>query len=219
MVTKRWKRERARDRDATRGRLLQAASRLLARKGFGELGVNAVAREAGVDKVLVYRYFGGLPELLGALAERPEFWPVTAADPGAAGDPESWGRAMLIGLFRGLRARPLTAEALRWELVERNQLTDRMAEARERTGLEALAHAPLDPALAARLDVPAVAALLSAGLIYLVLRSKTADAFLGVDLRGDEGAARIEGAAALLLHAAIEQARGTPETTKRRRRR
>jgi AcrR family transcriptional regulator len=219
VVTKRSRREHRRDRSATRGRILEAAARLLAGKGFGELGVNAVAREAGVDKVLVYRYFGGLPELLAALAERPEFWPVTAQGPGAGGDAETWARDMLTALFRGLRARPLTAEVLRWELVERNQLTDRMAEARERAGLEALARAPLDRALAALLDAPAVAALLSAGLIYLVLRSKTADAFLGVDLRGDEGAARIERAAASLLHAAFEQARRAPDATKRRSRR
>jgi hypothetical protein len=87
---------------------------------------------------------------------------------------------------------------------------------RERAGLEALAAPPLDPALAAppldpalaaSFDVPAVAALISAGLIYLVLRSKTAESFLGVDLRSDQGAARIERAAASLLGSVLAFAR------------
>jgi AcrR family transcriptional regulator len=46
--------------------LVRAVGTLLARDGFTALGVNAVAKEASVDKVLIYRYFGGMPELLGA---------------------------------------------------------------------------------------------------------------------------------------------------------
>jgi len=205
MVTRRGK-PPARDRDATRERILEAAARLLARRGFAELGVNAIAREAGVDKVLIYRYFGGLPDLLAAIATRPEFWPTLEGAPEASRDPAAWSKAALLGLYRGLRARPLTAEILRWELVERNELTDRLARAREEAGLETLSRAAVDPALAARLDLPAVAALLSAGLIYLVLRGKTAEAFLGVGLRDDEGAGRIERAAASLVDALFDRA-------------
>ncbi|HKZ16288.1 MAG TPA: TetR/AcrR family transcriptional regulator, partial [Geobacteraceae bacterium] len=56
----------SRDREATRTRLIQAVGALLARHGFTAIGVNAVAKEAGVDKVLIYRYFGGLPQLIAA---------------------------------------------------------------------------------------------------------------------------------------------------------
>ena len=63
------------DREQTRARILQAVGRLLAESGFRELGVNAIAREAGVDKVLIYRYFGGMPELLRTFAEEGDFWP------------------------------------------------------------------------------------------------------------------------------------------------
>ncbi len=53
----------SRDKGATRQRLLEAVGTLLSRDGFGALGVNAVAREAGVDKVLIYRYYGGMADL------------------------------------------------------------------------------------------------------------------------------------------------------------
>ena len=60
---------------------------VLARDGFGAIGVNAIARQAGVDKVLIYRYFGGLPELLRAWGASGRFWPRVAdllgADPQA----------------------------------------------------------------------------------------------------------------------------------------
>jgi AcrR family transcriptional regulator len=55
---------RPRDRAATEERILTAVGEVLARDGFAAIGVNAIARQAGVDKVLIYRYFGGLPELL-----------------------------------------------------------------------------------------------------------------------------------------------------------
>jgi AcrR family transcriptional regulator len=209
MVTRKARRRApARDRERTRERILDAAVRVLARRGFGALGVNAVAREAGVDKVLLYRYFGGLEELVGALAERPGFWPRLAAPERAErAGVEAWARAGLLGLYRGLRERPLTQEVLRWELVERTPLTDRLAAFREEAGLEDLGRALPEGALGG-VDAPAVAALLSAGLIYLVLRAKTAPAFLGVSLRDEAGAARVERALGQILEAIAAGALG-----------
>ena len=64
----------ARDSAKTKERLLEAVDDVLARDGFGGLGVNTLAREAGVDKVLIYRYFGGLNGLLKAYAEAGDLW-------------------------------------------------------------------------------------------------------------------------------------------------
>jgi AcrR family transcriptional regulator len=55
-----------RNRDETSQRLLDAALELVASGGFAALGVNAVARQAGADKQLIYRYFGGLEGLMSA---------------------------------------------------------------------------------------------------------------------------------------------------------
>ncbi len=72
-----------RNRPATEDRIRSAAWNLLAREGLPAWGVNAVAREAGVDKVLLYRYFGGLETILHHLMEQQRFWP----DPGAIETP------------------------------------------------------------------------------------------------------------------------------------
>ena len=75
----------ARDREATEARILNAVGEVLARDGFGAIGVNAIAKQAGVDKVLIYRYFGGLPELLAEWGRSGRFWPrvdeLLGADP------------------------------------------------------------------------------------------------------------------------------------------
>ena len=58
----------------TEQRILDAVGQLLLEQGYPAVGVNAIARRAGCDKVLIYRYFGGFDELLLAFAETSELW-------------------------------------------------------------------------------------------------------------------------------------------------
>ncbi|EYD76077.1 putative transcriptional regulator protein, TetR family [Rubellimicrobium mesophilum DSM 19309] len=67
-----------RDRNATEERLIEAGFQTLAEGGFAGFGINGVARAAGCDKKLIYRYFGDLDGLLEAMGER------VARDLGAA---------------------------------------------------------------------------------------------------------------------------------------
>lgn len=183
-----------RNKQRTRDRILEAVGRCLSKGDFRSIGINAIAREAGVDKVLIYRYFGGLPELLEAYAVESEYWPGydelkrRAVDEEAATSSETAG-AMLVGFLRALRERPITQEILRWELHERNELTEALAEAREREGNRILSDFASDDA-----DYAALVSLAAAGATYLVLRAKTADTYNGIDLHSEQGWARIEGA-------------------------
>ena len=193
------------DREQTRARILQAVGRLLAQSGFRELGVNSIAREAGVDKVLIYRYFGGLAELLKAFAEDSDFWPglpelVREAGEPPAGRSEAERAKFLLRAFgRSLRKQPLTQEIMRWELLERNELTDALARSREDQGLA------LFDALDRQddLDLRALGSLLAAGQTYLILRSKTVDVYNGLHLNSEEDWARIERATSFLVDAAF----------------
>ena len=55
---------------ARREQLLDAARRLVARSGFHAVTVEAVAREAGITRPVVYTHFGDLSGLLDALVDR-----------------------------------------------------------------------------------------------------------------------------------------------------
>ena len=104
-----------RDRAATEDRILEAVGAVLARDGFSALGVNAIAKQAGVDKVLIYRYFGGLPELLRAWGESGRFWPsvdeLLRREPELLGKPAAERYTRFFEHFIDeLRARPLTLE-------------------------------------------------------------------------------------------------------------
>jgi AcrR family transcriptional regulator len=62
-----------RNKEDTKSRILQAVGKLLAESGFNSLGINAIAKEAGVDKVLIYRYFTDLPTLLQTFGREGDY--------------------------------------------------------------------------------------------------------------------------------------------------
>ena len=183
---------RARDRAATEERILAAVGEVLAREGFAAVGVNAIAKQAGVDKVLIYRYFGGLPELLRTWGASGRFWPRVAdllgSDPQAllALAPADRYARFFRHFIDELRVRPLTLEVLAAEVVERNELTEILEAEREAWGDEATRLLGGE-AFAARPFMRGVSLLLVAGVQYLALRSRKIRVFGGVDLRSDDG--------------------------------
>lgn len=187
----------ARDRGATEQRILGAVGTVLAREGFAAVGVNAIAREAGVDKVLIYRYFGGLPELLQAWGASGRFWPrvqdLLGDDPAALlalPEGERWAR-FFEHFIDGLRERPLTLEILAAEVLERNALTAILEAEREAWGDEA-ARLLAGPALGERPELRTLTLMLVAGVQYLLLRSRRIRIFGGLDIQTDAGWDRIK---------------------------
>jgi len=185
-----------RDREATQARLIEAVGSLLAREGFKGLGVNAVAREAGVDKVLIYRYFGGLPELIVAFGREGNFWP--SIKELAGGDVEAYSRLPVIeqlsqlsrNFMNAIRTRPITQEILAWEMIERNELTAELETIRENTMMNFFDM--FFPATDKGTDVAAIGAIIGAGVSYLVCRGRQISIYNGVDLQSEAGWQRLE---------------------------
>ncbi len=200
----------------TQRRILEALGTLLSEEGFAKVGVNSVARRAGVDKVLIYRYFGGLGGLLQAFAHEHSRWLRSEV---LVGDrPEEADAAdLLIEILRGhlgeLRNRPTVQEIMRWELNERNALTATLAREREQRGLELLSSLPFDPSDEPDLDLAAVSAIVYAGLTHIVLRAKTTDHYVGLDLASDEGWERLSAAVEPLIRGVFACAARRNRTT------
>lgn len=178
---------RPRDRAATEERILAAVGTVLARKGFAAIGITAIAREAGVDKVLIYRYFGGLPELLRVWGGSGRFWPTVdellGPEPDALrGQPAAERLAQFFDRFvDALRARPMTLEILAAELVERNELTAILEAEREEWGRQLEARLG-GPAFAGDPPLRGTTLLLAAGVQYLLLRSRKVRLYAGLNL-------------------------------------
>lgn len=198
----------ARDKAETKAKILAAVGKLLAESGFQQLGVNAIAREAGVDKVLIYRYFENLPTLLKTFGQEGDYW-LTVEE--LVGDESSvqadaldeWMEILLVRFLRDLQQRTITQEILRWELLEGNELTQELAQVRDRMATDSLKFLNQKHPFPSDQDIPAMSAVLIAGIVYLILRAKVSPTFLGIDFSSPAGWQRIEAAISSLVRAAV----------------
>jgi AcrR family transcriptional regulator len=214
---------RQRDRAATEERILVAVGVVLARDGFGALGINAIAREAGVDKVLIYRYFGGLPELLQRWGASGRFWPSLQELLGDDADtvralPLAQRYALFFDRFiDALRERPLTLEILAAEIVERNELTAILEAQREQWGFQAEAlFGGADFERAPQLR--GITLLLVAGVMYLLVRARKIRIFGGIDLQSDAGWAMLKASVAGMAQSTLGAVLHAPPPPRRRAR-
>jgi AcrR family transcriptional regulator len=211
---------RERNREATEAKLLEAVGGLIAEEGFGVIGINAIARRANVDKVLIYRYFGGLPGLLSTYAEKGDFWwhvdellvePLPGRD-----DPDGLSSCLSTIFARHaafLRAHPVTLEVIAWELAQRNELTEALESVRESRSQEMMRR------LAARFEIQHTAFLASAGPMfallgaaanYLAARGRRLRVFNGLDLQSEAGWRKLEGAAARMISGIVDDGLANP---------
>jgi AcrR family transcriptional regulator len=193
------------DRESTRARILDAAERLIASDGFGALGVNAVAAAAGIDTVLISRYFDGLPGVLGALARERRLWPEAEEVAREEGSLADAIRSAMIEHGRELRDRPLTRAALAWELAGGSPLTTELAKAREAEYERLLAGLRERFRFPPYADVPALAAVLSAAVTYLALHSADGGSWHGMELGTEAGWRRIEKTIGTIVRAILEE--------------
>ncbi len=187
----------ARDREETKTKILQAVGQVLATSGFQGLGINAIARAAGVDKVLIYRYFEDVPTLLKTFAQSGEY--VGSLERFLAQVPEDqlhdWRSALVMFVMTYanlLHQNPLSQEIFRWELTEKNELTEALAESREVLIQKGLAWIREKYPETVERDLESISAILLSSVTYLVLRSRTRQTFLDIDFSAPAGAAQIQ---------------------------
>jgi len=173
-------------KDSTKQRFLLAGQTMLA--AGTELGVNAVAKRAGLNKVLIYRYFGDWNGYLDQLAAGLNLWKEIrvelVAGLSVARWPDSAAAAawVLDAYQKRLRKETMLLTIMATEHARSSPLLRHLDEERETEGLlimQALYEKwPLMP----RERSIVLSTILSAGLSYLVLRSGQTPVFNGLDL-------------------------------------
>ena len=99
--------------DQRREQLLDAALTVLVREGYGNVTIEAIAREADVTRPVVYGAFDGLEPLLHALLDRTERRGLERslaiiAEAGDPSDVDQWIARAADALFDEVRAEPDT---------------------------------------------------------------------------------------------------------------
>lgn len=204
------------NREETSTRLISAVGELIAKSGFSNLGVNAIARQAGVDKVLIYRYFNGLDGLYKAYSKSIDFWPKVTEILGKEDEYELLKQRpfseILSVVFKryadAIRNRPNTLEVLAWETIERNSLTIELENIRESTGMELMAR--MQEIDAPEADWQVIINLFAASIHYLLIRGRKIKTFTGMDLTSDDTWDRINEAIEFLCQSVSSQVKGGP---------
>lgn len=193
---------RPRNREETEALLVDAAARVLARDGITGFGVNAIAREAGADKVLVYRYFGDLDGLAAALGRRADLWLGEApiVPPGASYRDALW--VLFTAYLRTLRHSDFLRQALIVELSHAGGISEALARARSEAAQRWFRQAVGARTAPAGVDAPAVNAVMIAALHHLALAAASQGAFAGLALKTAKDWTRVEDAFHTLLAAA-----------------
>ncbi len=183
-------------KDSEAALLTAVESLLLAGK---PVGVNTVASESGVNKALIYRYFGSFDGLLTEFSQRINLWRGIreALEDKLNGNELTTPAAAARWLFNAYRTQmqnaPLYVQVLRIEISERNPLTIQLEVDREEEGLRVsrlMAEAfPNEQA-----DVAVIGAIMSASFAYLVLRARDIRFYNGLDLSQEQDWLRMENA-------------------------
>ncbi len=164
-----------RDRFATRAAILDNAAAIIASQGLPALGVNSLAHAANCDKVLIYRYFGGLDGVLAALGAERMLWPriesAANEDDGDAALADAV-YTLLLEEWAALSSSPLILEASAAELASQpNSLGAASSMQRAELHERLISKLREEHRIPPYVDLPALVELLSAALTLLALRA------------------------------------------------
>jgi AcrR family transcriptional regulator len=186
-----------RDKEQTKRKFLNAVGDIIAEKGYAGLGVNKIAKAAGVDKKLIYRYFGDMNTLIEEYILEKDYWLNFARKLQESADVKTPEMAtclissILERQFNFFYEHEDMQRIILEEITKKNALLTSISNIREKLG-ESLVKLT-DPHFdGSDVNFRAVGALLVSGIYYLVLHAKTNGSTVsGIDINTPDGRAAI----------------------------
>ncbi|WP_286850663.1 MULTISPECIES: TetR/AcrR family transcriptional regulator [Sphingobacterium] len=185
------------DKERTMGKLILSVGKVLEEKGYTGLTINNISKSAGVDRKLVYLYFGSLENLIETYIKGKDYW--VAATIGAVeffgNSPQTGSKgfleSLLLNQLMELQNNKEMQKIVSWQICESSEIVSHVA--REREKMSAMFFAFADRELQGKeIDLRAIAGLLVAGINYVVLHAvNTKSTVCEIDLSTPEGMERI----------------------------
>lgn len=192
-----------RNKEKSKQKFLAAVGKILKAKGFSALKVNDIAATAGLDKKLIYNYFGGTEKLIDAYIQSQDFWSNVKSEEvnlDITDGGQGLSKATLTSQFDQVYKNKELQKIILWGLMENRGSLKRLAQKREEEG-DVMFKNISDPHFgnkAARYR--AIMALLISGIYYLDIYATTnSQTFCGLDLSSKEGRTEIEAALSFII--------------------
>lgn len=182
------------NKEQTMQRLVDAVGAIIKKNGYKGLGLNAIAKEADVSKILIHRYFGGVDQLVEAYVLKNDYWIAKAGEVAVEAkgktDKETL-RDLVISLLKGHFEYFDTHEEMRsiilWEITEKTMLLNSVCLVREEVGSLLLEKA--EPLFAdSKKNLKGITAIIVSGIYYMILHAKkNGSTICGIDVNSKEG--------------------------------
>lgn len=193
------------DKDRTMRRLVEAVGVVIQADGYTGLTPSKIARVAGLDRKLISLYFGSVNNLVETYVKSKDYW--LAATTGTSDmmkhDQNLKTReileAMLLNQLDYFNSNTEMQKIILWQLSEQTDIMKHVCNEREKLSTQFFALS--DKELGDKQgDLRATAALLVAGIYYLVLHAKADNGlFCEIDINTEKGIDRIKTAVKTIL--------------------
>ena len=175
-----------RDREATERRLLDTIGKMIAEDGFEKIGINAIATQSNVSKILIYRYFGSVEGLMAAYIKQYDFWLNFPLEYPNREELPLVVKRMFQGQIEQLRNNPTLKRLYRWELSCNNDMIVKLREQREKVGVN-LVKKVSELTGHPQNEIAVMASLLTASITYLVMLEDFCPIYNGIPLNENSG--------------------------------
>jgi AcrR family transcriptional regulator len=185
-----------RNKERTKKKVIDALGNILDKDGFSGLNISKVADKAGVDRRLIYDYFGGLEGVVKEYLNAKDYWKINEED--VEGiivlNKHDFGKAfaldMLEKTFDSLMENAEMRRIITWELSEDLQPLKELNQKREQLGEILLSEIIDDYFKGKDKNFRAIEAILLSSVYYLTLHAQmNMGPFCGIDLKQAEGQA------------------------------
>ncbi len=186
-----------RNKDQTKRKLIEAVGEIIKTNGYIGLGVNKIAKTAGVDKKLIYRYFGNINYLIECYLNENDYWIVLSnkfnEDIDQNSDPniEALVTGYLQNNFKFFYSEVEMQRLILWGISNASPLIKGIHKVRENIARECFQLT--DPYFkGSNVNFRAITALVVGGIYFTILHTRhNGGIFCDLDINSEDGKAEI----------------------------
>ncbi|MEJ5049282.1 TetR/AcrR family transcriptional regulator [Chryseobacterium culicis] len=200
-----------RNKERSKKKFLDAVGKILRTKGYTALKVNSIAATAGVDKKMIYSYFGGIDGLIDEYIRSQDYWSrvtieeIEKIKPKLDDGGKSFMEEMFLSQFDYVYTNKEAQKLLLWRLSEPRKALKKLTDTQEENG-EYIFKLLMDPHFKDNAeDVRSIMAIMVSGLYYLNMYAAiNGSIFCGIDINTPQGRDKIKKAVSFMLHHTYE---------------
>ncbi|UKB82002.1 TetR/AcrR family transcriptional regulator [Chryseobacterium sp. MEBOG06] len=195
-----------RNKERSKKKFLDAVGKILKTKGYAALKINDIATIAGVDKKMIYNYFGGMDGLMDEYIRSQDYWSKVTIEeidkikPKTDDGGRLFMEEMLISQFDYVYKNKEAQKLLLWRLSEPRKSLAKLTANQEQNG-EYIFKLMMDSHFRENAQkLRSIMAIIVSGLYYLNMYSSVnGSVFCGIDVNTPEGRDKIKKAVSFLI--------------------